>query len=62
MSDVNTYDKAVDLAESVSIENIKWSAWELDFIDSFSEAVLNGDGITFTKKQVEKIDELWDKI
>lgn len=58
----DTYNKARDLAESLSIVNVSWSAWELEFIDSFADTVLDEKPIHFSMKQVEKIEQLWDKL
>lgn len=62
MADVNTYDKARELAESLSIDNVSWSAWELEFIESFADTVLAEKPIHFSMKQVEKIEELWESL
>lgn len=62
MSDVNTYDMARELAESLDIDNVEWSAWELEFIESFADKVLDGEAVTFTARQSAKIAELWEKL
>lgn len=62
MADVSTYDMAVDLAETLNIRNVHWTDWERGFIETFSTKVLNGEEMTFSKRQQDKIQELWDKL
>jgi hypothetical protein len=61
-TDSRIYEKARDLAESLSIDNVSWNAWELEFIESFADTVLDEKPIHFSVKQVEKIEELWENL
>lgn len=47
-----------DLISTLNISNSPWNAWELEFIDSIKDVGIK----CLSPKQVDKIEELWDKL
>lgn len=57
-------EKIEDLNSTLTVRNVRWSAWELEFIESMAEK-LDGpqDEIRYLTPNVkDKIVELWEKI
>lgn len=50
--------KIEDLIESLSISNVNWSAWALEFIESLGDKNFN----QLTLNQQTKVEELWETL
>ncbi len=37
------------------------SEWEVDFLDSIAKHPITGNELTLSKKQEDKLDEIWQK-
>jgi ferritin-like metal-binding protein YciE len=61
MMDKEHFDKLCDLLDDLDKNPHKYNSWETDFISSFE---INGsidERIELTEKQIEKLDELFEK-
>lgn len=65
MNDPTVKQKAEDLVETLGISNVRWNAWEKDFIVSLQqrlESQTPGRSIGFSMRQIEMIEKLWLKV
>lgn len=56
----DTEEKVDDLYQSTGCSNVKWTAWELDFIENIHDQI--EEGKTLTSGQRTKVNEIWDKL